>query len=236
MVMRKRIKKKQLKQDKFIQKTFELTDWARVNQRTVIFILLGIVLVSVVAYVFISFRRKQETGVYSAFSQSMQAYHSGNFPLAAADLEKMLSEHNGSKLKDEVLYFLASAQVKSGDLDKALATLNRFKEEVGDESKFSHDAMQTLASVFEEKGEHEKAADTYAETAALSQFLYQEKSDRMSAARLFREAGKGEKAAEQYRILIEKMTAADSPQIEIDEIRMYEAEVAAELHTGDRME
>jgi tetratricopeptide (TPR) repeat protein len=236
MVMRRRITKKQLKQDKFVQKAFEFTGWARQNQRTVILTALGIILVVVVGYAFTSYKKKKDVSAYSSFSQSMQAYRSGNFALAAADLEKILSEHGGAGIQDEVLYFLATAQARTGDFDKALATLARFQDEFGDGSKFSHDATLTLASVLEEKEDLEKAADTYVHAASIARFLYQEKSDRMNAARIYRQVGKGDKAQEQYTHLVEKLSGAEAPQAEIDEVRMLEAEVSAMAHGGDRME
>lgn len=236
MVMRKRVTKKQLKQDKFIQTTFEFAEWVKENQRTVTFATIGVILVVIAAYAFSANARKKEMSAYASFSQSMQAYRSGNFALAASDLEKILSESGSSDIQDEVMYFLADSHARTRDFDKAQAVLDRFEAEFGDRSKFSHDATTTLASVLEEKGDLEKAADTYAHAASIARYPYQEKSDRMSAARLYREVGKADKAQEQYKLLVEKLSTAGAPQAEIDEAKMLEAEAGAIAHDGDRME
>jgi outer membrane protein assembly factor BamD (BamD/ComL family) len=233
MVPRKRIKKKQLKQDKFIQTTFEFTDWVRENQRMVTFAVLGAILVVVLGYAYSGYQRKKEEGAQTALYKSMQAYREGNYALSAADLENILTEHSGSPIEDRILYYLASSYYNLRDYDKAEQVLNRFSDDYGDGSTVSHEAIVTLACVHEEKGDLEKAADSYIQAASLSRFPYQEKSNRMNAARLLKDTGKFQEAIEQYDALIEGQSSDKVSPAELDEVRMLRAEVIALVSAGD---
>ncbi|MFQ6105125.1 MAG: tetratricopeptide repeat protein [Candidatus Glassbacteria bacterium] len=233
MGSRKRIRKKQLKQDKFVQTTFELTDWIRANQRTVTYTALGVLLVVVLGYSYSSYNRSKAESAYTAFYQAMQAYRSGNYALSASDLEKILSEHSGSPIEDQILYYLANAYYKTGDLDKAEKVLTKFEGEFGEESRMSVEAMTTLASVYEQKGEFEKAAHTYIQAASASRFPYQEKTNRMQAARLLIDVGKYEEAIAQYDALIESESAEKFSQAELDEVKMLRAEVNGRVRIGE---
>ena len=233
MVHRKRITKKQLKQDKFVQTTFELTDWIRENQRAVTFAALAVLLVVVLGYAYSGYRHKKEEGAETALYRAMQAYRSGNYALAASDLEKLLSEHGGSSIEDEVLYYLANAYYQIEDYDRATVTLDRFKKDFGRGSKVSHEAMITFASVKEQQGNLVEAAQVFIEAASLSRFPYQEKSDRMDAARLFTDAGKYREAIEQYDVLIDDKSSETISPVEIDEVKMLKAQVSALAQRGD---
>jgi tetratricopeptide (TPR) repeat protein len=230
---KKRIRKRQLKQDKFIRTTFEFTDWIRENQRTVIYAALGVILTAVIVSSLMSYRRKETDRALNSFYQAMQAYRSGNYALAASDLESIYSDEGGGSITDQVLYYLANAHYQLGDYDAARRTLEQFQEEIGTGSPMSHQAYALLAATLEQQGEKQKAADAYVEAASISRFPYQEKENRLNAARLYRELGEYDRAIEQYDILIDKLSGTDIDPAELDEIRMQRAEVRSLAEGGE---
>jgi len=229
----KRIRKKQLKQDKFISKTFEFTDWARENQRLVTFLAVAVIIVVALSWAFANYRRQKEQRAYTSLYRSMQAYRSGNYLLAASDLENLLTEHSGSSVEDQTLYYLANAQYKMGNYDQAEEVLNRFRKEFGDDSIVSLDALLTLAYVQEEKGDLDKAADTFILAATKARFPHQERNGRMNAARLFTDTGKYREAVEQYETLLAGALPEMIKSAEMEEVKMLRAEVSVRLRSGD---
>jgi predicted negative regulator of RcsB-dependent stress response len=229
----KRIRKKQLKQDKFVSKTFEFTDWARENQKTVTFMAVAVIIVVALSWAFSNYRQQKEQRAYTSLYRSMQAYRSANYLLAASDLENLLTEHSGSSIEDQALYYLANAHYKMGNYDRAEEILNRFRNEFGDDSIVSLDALLTLAYVQEEKGDIDKAVDSYILTATKARFPHQEKKGRMNAARLFIDAGKYHEALEQYESMLGGTLPEKISNAEMEEVRMLRAEVSARLRSGD---
>jgi len=229
----KRIRKRQNKQDKFVRTTFEFTDWVRDNQRTVTYLALAVIIVVALGYLFSGYRQRKEQNSYTALYRSLQSYRSGNYLLAASDLEKLLTDHSGSSIEDQALYYLATAYYKMGDYDHAEEALNRFRDEYGDDSKVSLDALLTLACVQEEKGDLDNAANTYILAATKSRFPFQEKNGRMTAARLFTNSGKYDQALKQYDEVLEGSLSEKISFAELEEVKMLRAEVGAMLHPGD---
>ncbi len=230
---KKRIRKKQLKQDKFIQTTFEFTDWIRDNQRAVVYAALGVILVAVLVSSLMNYRTKQEAQVLNSYYQAMQAYRSGNFALAASDLEKIYGDDGGGSIADQVLYYLANAHYQLGDYGAAQKALERFRDEVGSGSPMSHQAYALLAGTLEQQGDYQKAADTYVDAASTARFPFQVKENRLNAARLYRELGQYDRALEQYDIAIDVLSDTDINPAEIDEIRMRRAEVRSLAEGGE---
>ena len=92
---------------------------------------------------------------YAFFQKAMSSGYMGNTDQKISELETFISNYLNSKLRDDAMYTLGNAYVKSGNTDKGLALYNSLITEYS-ESPFISKALLSQGLVFYNKNENEK--------------------------------------------------------------------------------
>jgi outer membrane protein assembly factor BamD (BamD/ComL family) len=202
-VSRRRLSKKQLKQDKFVSSTFELAQFLRTHTRDAA---IGAAVLVVAAGGFLWYRNysaHRQAAAARLLTSGRRAYEARNYPLAISDLERMRTEFSGTRLGQEALVMLADAYFQIEDYESARATLEAFVDRYGDDSQLSYRARVLLGCALENLEEYAEAARAYRQACDDAQFDNERIRARIDAARAFTRAGETEQAAEEYRYLLE---------------------------------
>lgn len=207
---RKKITRKELKQDRFIIATLKAKDFLEKNSKLVIRSIFGLVLLIVIIVFFV--RSKQAANVNAASMLSrVQFMLDGPQRGAAADSLKIIIErYDGTVAAGKATYLLAKIYWEDNDFENAKVYFKRYIDDYSDETVVSQSALAGYADClvrdenYEEAGKYyERAAEVDSEYPETPEFLF-------SAAAAYKEAGKIEKAEK----LVERLLADfNNPQI-----------------------
>lgn len=198
---RKRLSKKQLKRDKFVERTFDWAHWAETHRREMIAGAVGIAILVAGFFVYRDVSRGAEEEAARDYLMARQGYFAGNYPLAVSDLQQFVARHGGSSYTDDALLFLGEAQIQAGQPAEAATTLEQLIDDHGN-SPLVDNARRLLAVAYAETGQGERAIETY--RAAIEEASYDELKAQLheSLAVLFRSMSRPEEAVAEYRAIV----------------------------------
>ena len=225
---RKRLSKKQLKRDKFVQRTFDWAHWAETHRRELIGGAVALALLVTGFFVYRGVSRGAEEDAARDYLMARQAYFAGNYPLAVSDLQGFVDRHSGSGYEDDALLFLGESQLLAGQPAEAVAALERLLDDHGD-SPLADNGRRLLAPAYAQAGQVDRAIETY--RAAIEETPYDALKAQIhrSLALLYASQSRPEEAAAEYRAILELEPEGPSA----DEARRRIAELTVQPLTGD---
>jgi tetratricopeptide (TPR) repeat protein len=141
----------------------KLVDWIQGHRRTVVAGTAAIATVAVLGWFTLEYRRNKEEAASEALAQARFASQSGNFPLAANDLSRVIDQFSGTSAADEAVILLAQVRLlqeqpnlAAEELQAALGNLSQ---------QFQAPAHGLLGTALENTGRMVEAAQAY-ESAA----------------------------------------------------------------------
>lgn len=212
------------KEDAFVAKTLEASQWAQRNRPI---ITLGVVIVALGVAGFIYYGRYQDTlnaGAATQLEQLQQRLDAGDQTGVQADLQLFLERFGGTPFADEARIALAQVSADLGDPDAAVDVLASLARDVG--SPLGAQAAALLAAVYEDTGNRDAAEGLYLRLADRAQLGFQVRDALADAARLRRESGDAGGAVELYDRLLDEMDETD-PDRNLVEMRRAEVAVVA---------
>lgn len=199
---RKRLSKKQLRRDRFVERTFDWAHWAEIHRREMIGGAVALVVLVAGFFVYRNVSRGAEEEAARDYLMARQGYFAGNYQLAVSDLQQFVDRHGGSSYTDDALLFLGESQLQAGQPEEAAATLEDFLSDHGN-SPLADNARRLLAVAYAEGGQLEQAVETY--RAAIEEAPYDALKAQLhqALARLYESRSRPEDAAAEYRSVIE---------------------------------
>ncbi len=201
---RRRLSKKQLKQDKFVSTTFEMAQFAKEHARNVIIGAIVAVVLLIAGIYYLQYRSQSEARAATTLMNGRIAYEAGNYQLAITDLGLFRDDLSDTKYGDEGMIILADSYFQVGDYDNSRYVLERFADRYEDNSPLSSKAYHLLGCTLENIGEFDGAATAYLGAAKCARFDYERVKMHMDAARAFNLAGRRDRAAEEYRLILKE--------------------------------
>lgn len=202
---RKRLSKKQLKGDRFVEQTFDWAHWVENHRREVLGGLAAVALIVAGVFVYRGVSTSAEESASGEYLEARQAYFAGNFPLAASDLQDFIREHGDTSYGDDARFFRADALYQAGDIEGAVQALEEFMDRHTG-SPFAGTARMMLAASYARVQRFDEAEAQYQE--ALEHAAYD--SERIEVleelARLYEMRGNRTAAVDQYRTIADLTT------------------------------
>ena len=220
---RKRLSKKQLKGDRFVERTFDWAHWMETHRTQAIAALVGLALIVAGVFVWRQMARSAEGTASVEYALARQAYFAGNWQLAASDLQGFLSRQGGSSYADDARIFLADAYYQGGQYQQAAEEVDRFLDEHGD-SPFAENARQLQAASYQQMAQFPQAIAVYERALETAETDVAKIAYRSAMARIYEAQGNAEAAANQYRAIVE----TDPEAASVVEARRKLAELTVE--------
>jgi tetratricopeptide (TPR) repeat protein len=198
---RKRLSKKQLKRDRFVEHTFDWAHWAETHRSQVLAALAGIAVLVAAFFVYRGLARAGEEDAARSYIEARQAYFAGNYQLAVSDLEAFLDSHGDSSYGDDARIFLADALYQAGDPQAAVEALQWFHTH--EDSPFTVNALLLEAAAYQGMGSLDPAAETYREALERTDVDPQRIQILGSLADVYELKGDTDQAAAQLQTIID---------------------------------
>lgn len=199
---RKRLSKKQLKSDRFVEQTFDWMHWAETHRPQVVAALVGLVVLVAALFVYRSMSRGSEERASGEYLEARQAYFAGNYPLAASDLRQFLQRHGRTSYADDARFFLADALYEAGQTEEAIRALQEFLDR-HDDSPFAPNARLLLAAAYARSGQTAQAVEAYQEALEEAATDFQRIQVQQALARVYEQEERLDEAAAAYRAILE---------------------------------
>jgi len=203
MTTRKRLSKKQLKQDKFVTTTFEMAQFVQDHTRKVVTGLVIVVIVAGSGLYYWNYSSHRDMRAARLLTNGRVSYEAGNYPLAITDFEKFRQEFLNTRYGEEALLLLADSYYQAGSFEEARSILDQFTDRYADNSHLAYRAYLLLGCTLENLASYGEAAEAYLKASERAQFDYQQTRAKLDAARAFTQAGDQARALEEYRYVLD---------------------------------
>jgi len=196
---RKRITKKELKQDKLITTYVKATDFFRNNRRLVSYTLTALVIAVIVIVAYLNNRQSDNANAATELSQVLNLFNGGAYQVAIngdptrniTGLKSIVSKYGSSETGEQAKVYLADCYYYIGDYDNAL---KYFKDYDGSDKLLEASADAGIAEVYEVKRDYEKSAEYYDRAASRDSKGFLTAQYLIGAARNYIKIGKKDRA------------------------------------------
>jgi len=201
---KKKISKKEIKEDKLVTTYFEATTWYETNKKIVNGVLVGVVILAVVIVAYMNNVNSNNQKANTELGKVMSYYDQGKFDVAISGnlqenirgLQSIVDDYGSTKAGELAKFYLANAYFSQSDYDKAL---KYFLDVSVKDDLISASAVAGAGACYEAKNDYEKAASAYEKAAFKSTKDVNAAENMFHAARNYLSAGKKEKAAELFK-------------------------------------
>ncbi|MCR4416580.1 MAG: tetratricopeptide repeat protein [Ignavibacteria bacterium] len=196
---KKKISKKEIKQDKLVETYFKAKTFFEENQKT---ILIGLGSFVVIVFLIIYFVRRsgeREIEATTMLGNVINLYDQGQYQQAIdgvpakkiRGLKYIADEYGNTESGEAAKIFLANSYYQLGKIDEAL---KYYEDYDGDNKLFQATALAGAAACYELKGNKEEAAKLYVKAAKVASSEVSTPEYLLYAARLNAELGKKDEA------------------------------------------
>jgi len=219
-VAKKRITKKNLKEDEFIESIASFKEKYEQNKKTINTV--GtILLILIVGFLFIRHQKQtREAKAIEALGQVEVMYYQNNLDQTIALGEEMLRKYNGTKQAGYCNIIVGNCYYNKGEYGKALNYYQQYIKDYNDVIIYKYGAYDGIGNCFAQQGKYLDAAKAYLEGAKALKNTYGEPFLIEKAADSYSKAGKIKEALDNYKKIID--TFEDYPKLDIVKLSYYE--------------
>jgi TolA-binding protein len=201
---KKKLTKREIKEDKLVTTWLKLTDWLEQHTREVLLAVGGVALVAALIFFFNWMKSRDEQNASEKFAQARAEYNKQNYVAAIPILEKLVSESGGTASANIATLYLANAYMQTKDYANAEKYYQRYLDDGDNDPILRVSAAFGLAATQEERGEFAKAAQLYEEAANDYDDSYRAPQLLMNAGRCYKQANQAETARRVLQKLIDQ--------------------------------
>ncbi|MEW6685227.1 MAG: tetratricopeptide repeat protein [Candidatus Edwardsbacteria bacterium] len=210
MRLKKRITKKEMKQDEFVLDMLKLTVFVQKHLTEVIAAGIGVVVIAIGVLLFLHNRAKVEEESLLALTAANVQYFQGKYQEAETQYQVIIKKYSGTSSGKEALLFFGNICYFTNRLDEAIKNFETCIRSRPNDELITIGAMEGVANVLEEKGNYLEAAKKYEEIAQrFSKNELVASRNLLNAGRCYEVMKNFEKANENYQKIIEAYP--DSP-------------------------
>lgn len=196
---RKRITKKELKQDKLVTAYFKTVDLLRNNRKIVSGLVTGLVIAVIAVVVYLNNVSSNNRNAATELSQVLNYFDGGAYQVAIngdpahnlPGLKSIVENYGNSETGEAAKVYLGDCYYYLGDYADAM---KYFKDYGGSDKFLKASADAGVAEVYEIQGDHEKAAEYYERAASRDSKNFLAPQYLVGAARNYIKTGKKDRA------------------------------------------
>ena len=204
--------------------SFDLGDYARKNTRTLSIVGGAVFVLAAGIWLWISSANRKEAFAQQALAQARVSAESGNLPLAASDLARLVERFGGTHAADQAAIMLAQVRLLQGQRDVAINDLQRFVRS-SHPGYVKASAYSLLGNGLEDARKLREAGEAYRQAAASTNLDFLKATYLLDAGRVLAAAGDTTGARAAFGEVLSKYGRLD----QATEARVRMAEVGGEV-------
>lgn len=199
---RKRITKKDLKEDKLVTFYVNAQEWIEGHARLLTTVAVAVLVIIVGTYFYTTNRSKSKVTASAELAKAVRLYEQNDFNNAVSLLGQIVESHGSTGSGKLARYYLANALYETNEYSLAQEHFRRFARDFGGDDHLIASAHAGVAACLEQQDQFAEAAKKYESTT--KQFPKAPLASRylLRAARCYSLAGNSEKAEQLYDKLI----------------------------------
>ena len=197
----RRVKKKELKEDKLVTTFFQARDYYEEHSKNLWRIGLAALLILVVAVFWVRSKTGAEAQASYELGVAALAAQQGNPAQMAESFAQIAERYQGTTAGNEALLYTAQTKHMAGLSEEALKAYENYIQKGRKEKYLYPAALAGKAACLEDLGRFGEAAEAYLKAATVRQDLFISPQYHLDAARCYRLAGEEAKAREQFNFV-----------------------------------
>ena len=177
--------------------------WVRAHQKLVLGIAGVVVVLALGTWVVMETGQRRQLRAAEALDQARNIAESGNLPLAASELQKIIETFSGTDAATEAVVTLNQVRMVNGQSELAVVSLQEYLK-TNPKKVYKVPAQGLLGEALENAGRPEEAGAAYLGAAEDAEVDYLKAQYLLSAARAYANAGKVEEAVKALQTIIDK--------------------------------
>lgn len=205
---KKKLTKRQMKEDKLVTYYFKFTEYVKQNSRMISTGVSVFIIILLVIFLYERNQQDKERRASVEFTKAKAEYFQNNYESAINILQDLIANLGGTKSSKEGAYFLANAYYQLRKYSDAQEYYRKYLDN-GDDDILEASALSGIAACYEETGKYLEAAETYKKAAEKYRDGFAAPANLYNAARCFVLAGQKQAASDLLKQLIESYSSSD---------------------------
>ena len=177
--------------------------WVRKHQKLVLGIAGAVVVLALGAWVVTETGQRRQLRAAEALDQARNIAESGNLPLAASELQKIIETFSGTDAATEAVVTLNQVRMVNGQSELAVVSLQDYLK-TNPKKVYKVPAQGLLGEALENAGRPEEAGAAYMGASEDAEVDYLKAQYLLSTARAYSNAGKVDEAVKALQTIIDK--------------------------------
>ena len=200
---KKKITKKELKEDKFVKFTLQAKTYLDENSKQVFYMVSGILVVVILIIVFVYVHNENVEEARGQLGIAQVEYSNLNYDKAITRLEKLIENYSGTDEADQGMFLLANVLYQKDKYDEAKTYFEQFVDSYSGSKILLASGIAGLAACFEKEKNFTEAAQTYSKAASTAPDFVEADNYLYLAGICFSKSGNIDKAIEKFEYLVE---------------------------------
>jgi len=201
---RKRLTKKQIKEDKLVTTYFRVMDFIDQNQKMVMIGAAAVIIAAALIVLFMRSKRNAELKSALELTKARVEIQQNNLETASDILKSLVDNYSGTENAGRGVFYLGNIHYSKGEYDAAMNYYNEYLDDYKGNDILTSSAYSGLAASHEQKSEYLEAARIYEKGANKFPKHFEAPKQLMDAARCYRLANNKNKARELYQRIIDE--------------------------------
>lgn len=200
---KKKISKKELKEDKFVKFTLQAKTYLDENSKQVFYMVSGILAVILLIIIFVYVHNTNVEEARGQLGIAQVEYSNLNYDKAIKRLEKLIDNYSGTNEADQGMFLLANVLYQKERYDESKNYFEQFIDSYSGSDILLASGIAGLAACYEKEKMFLNAAESYAQAATTAPDFVEADNYLYLSGICFNKAGNTEKAIEKFEFLVE---------------------------------
>lgn len=201
---RRRLTKKQIKEDKLVTYYFKAIDFINYNSKIVFGALIGVIAIVALLYLYNWSKKNAEMSASLELTKAREELKSSQSEKAIDILRSMINNYSGTKSAGRGVFHLANVMYSQGNYAEAFNYYKKYIDDYDDDPILSSSSYSGMGACMEQQEEFLKAADYYKKGAQKYSKNFEAPQQLMAAARCYKLANNRAQAEKMYQNVIDK--------------------------------
>lgn len=200
---RKKVSRKQIKEDKLVTYYFKAVDYMNQNSKIVFGVTAGILIAVTLFFLYSWSKKTAELNSSLELTKARVELVNNNQQKTIDILISMINNYSGTKSAGRGVFYLANIYFEQGKFDEAFQNYKKYIDDYNDDDILSTSSYSGMGACLEQKREFLEAAKYFKKGAQKYPQKFEAPEQLMSAARCFKLANNKVEARELYKKIIE---------------------------------